>query len=128
MIQHKDPKNEDLLRLQLGLPEDGDDEVDGGPAGDEGRHGHHQGGILDVPNRYAYLLNNSGSGELKKKIRVTEISVKGAGVVGSTSLSITFNLWELFSTYFLATCFRQFPYFTTFFLNIYVISLMTGEK
>ena len=37
--------------LQLDLSEHGDDEVDGGAAGHEGGHGHHEAGVLRVPHR-----------------------------------------------------------------------------
>ena len=41
--------------LQLDLSEHGDDEVDGGAAGHEGGHGHHEAGVLRVPHRNWHL-------------------------------------------------------------------------
>ena len=44
-----------LLLLSLGWSEDGDEEVDGGAAGDEGRHCHNHWRVLAVTNRDTHL-------------------------------------------------------------------------
>ena len=44
-----------LLCFLLDLPEHGDDEVDGGAAGHEGGHRHHQLRVLAVTHRHRHL-------------------------------------------------------------------------